>query len=283
MQYFLPATLKELLKVLDSESKSVIIAGGTDLIIIMEESGKRPEKLIDITNIEELIGINEEEYGISIGAVTTIAKIAANSSLPCCLRSGAASIGSPQIRNVGTVGGNICNASPCGDTLTPLLCLNADLLLQSVNSQRLVSVEQFFLGPKKTVLKKNEVLLEIRINKKYLSGSSGFRMIGQRNGQVISQVNLAVWLQKSKESGLIEEIRIAAGSVAPTPVRIIEAEEMLCNTNPEPELILRAALLVQAGITPIDDVRSTAEYRQDVIMGLFRDIMTQILKEPQSC
>lgn len=178
MQYFLPATLKELLKVLDSESKSEIIASGTDLIIIMEESGKRPEKLIDITNIEELIGIKEEEYDISIGAATTIAKLAANSSLPYCLRSGATSIGSPQIRNVGTVGGNICNASPCGDTLTPLLCLNAALLLRSVNNQRLVSVEQFFLGPKKTVLKKNEILLEIRINKKYLSGSSGFRMIG---------------------------------------------------------------------------------------------------------
>ncbi len=283
MQYFLPATLKELLLVLDSESKSEIIAGGTDLIIIMEGSGERPEKLIDITNIEELIGIKEEEYGISIGAATTIAKIAANSSLPCCLRSGANSIGSPQIRNVGTVGGNICNASPCGDTLTPLICLNATLLLRSVNSQRLISVEQFFLGPKKTVLKKNEVLSEIRINKEYLSGASGFRMIGQRNGQVISQVNLAVWLQRSKESGLIEEIRIAAGSVAPTPVRIIEAEEMLCNTSPEPELIHRAALLVQASITPIDDVRSTAQYRQDVIIGLFGDIMTQLLKEPQSC
>ncbi len=283
MQYFLSATLNELLLVLDSESNSEIIAGGTDLVIIMEESGKRPEKLIDITNIKELIGIKEEKFGISIGAVTTIAKLAANNSLPCCLRSGAASIGSPQIRNVGTIGGNICNASPSGDTLTPLICLNADLLLQSTKGERLISTEQFFLGPKKTVLKKNEVLSEIRIGNRYLSGSSGFRMIGQRNGQVISQVNLAVWLKRSAESGLIEEIRIAAGSVAPTPIRIIEAEEMLCGTNPGAKLIFQAARSVQACITPINDVRSTAEYRQDVIIGLFSDIMSQILKEPQSC
>jgi len=283
MRYLQPETIEDLLKDLDYESNNQIIAGGSDLVIIMEETGIKPEILIDITNIDELKGIRKEEYGISIGAATTIADISSNQELPCCLATGAASIGSPQIRNVATIGGNLCNASPCGDTLAPLLCLSADFLLQANQKERWVSAENFFIGPKKTVLNKNEVLSQIRINKKYLEGYSGFGMIGQRNGQAISQVNLAVWLKRSDESGLIEEIRIAAGSVAPTPIRIPEAEEMLCGTNPDSELILRAGLLVQTGISPIDDVRSSAEYRQDVIIGLFYDIITQILKEPKSC
>ena len=277
MRYFQPEMLKDLLLILDHEDNCMIIAGGTDLVIYLQDTVKKPDSLIDVTNVKDLIGIKKEKSGITIGSATTISNIAASNILPECLRNGAGSIGSPQIRNLATIGGNICNASPCGDTLAPLLSLKADFLLQSVNSERLVPADQFFIGPKKTVMQSNEILSEIRISSKYLDGISDFKMIGQRNGQVISQVNLAIWLKTVESTNIIKEIRISAGSVAPTPVRIIKAEKLLCNKVPTPELILEAGKLVQSGICPIDDVRSTAIYRQDVIAGLFQDIMTHLL------
>lgn len=277
MRYFQPETLKDLLMILDHEKDRKIIAGGTDLVIIMEATGLKPDSLIDITSVQSLSGINTDESGISIGSATNIATIASSDILPQCLVEGASSIGSPQIRNVATIGGNICNASPCGDTLAPLLCLNADFVVVSNQNKQTIAADKFFLAPKKTVLKENEVLSEIRISKHFAEGLSGFRMIGQRNGQAISQVNLAIWFKRNKVSGMIEEIRIAAGSVAPTPIRIIEAEKLLCDTIPGKDLLLKAAHLVQDSIKPIDDVRSSAEYRQDVIVGLFLDIMNQLL------
>lgn len=277
MNYFQPETLKDLLMILDHEKDRKIIAGGTDLVIIMEDTGLKPASLIDITSVKSLSCINTDDSGISIGSATNIATIASSDILPQCLVEGASSIGSPQIRNVATIGGNICNASPCGDTLAPLLCLNADFVVESNKSKKILAADKFFLAPKKTILKENEVLSEIRIAKHYLDGLSGFRMIGQRNGQAISQVNLAIWFKRNTASGTIEEIRIAAGSVAPTPIRIIEAEKLLCDTIPGKDLLLKAAYLVQNTIKPIDDVRSTAEYRQDVIVGLFLDIMHQLL------
>ncbi len=278
MQYFCPETLNDLLLLLDYEENSRIIAGGTDLVIALEQMPDEYSVLIDLTGIEAISGINMTETGLVIGAATRIADIASNSSIPDCLREGAAAIGSPQIRNMATIGGNICNASPCGDTLAPLICLNADFLLQSSKGSRIIPAEQFFLGPKKTVLGKKEILSEIRIGKKYLNGYSGFKMIGQRNGQVISQVNLAIWLYRKENSNEIEDIRIGAGSVAPTPVRIIEAEQLLCHTVPNGSILIEAGRLVQQGISPISDVRSTAIYRKDVITALFQDIIYRILE-----
>ncbi len=120
MHYYQPETLKDLLMFLNHEKDCKIIAGGTDLVILMRETDLNPSTLIDITSVKDLSGIIDDDMGLSIGSATTIATIASSRSLPNCLIEGAASIGSPQIRNVATIGGNVCNASPGGDTVAPL-------------------------------------------------------------------------------------------------------------------------------------------------------------------
>jgi CO/xanthine dehydrogenase FAD-binding subunit len=276
MYYFQPESLKDLLLIIDNENNCEIIAGGTDLIINLAGLQERSRSLVDITNIKEIKGVRKEKSGIVIGAATTISNVA-RAFIPDCLIQGARSIGSPQIRNAGTIGGNICNASPCGDTLAPLICLNADFILTSSTGERTVSAENFFLGPKQTILRPKEFLKEIRIGNTYLEGKSAFRMIGQRNGQAISQVNLAVWLKRDDKSAVIRDIRIAAGSVAPTPLRFPEAEDELRGINPDKAKILQVAKLIKTSIKPINDVRSTAEYRHDVISGMFEELTRELL------
>ena len=179
--------------------------------MILEDFVISPDTLVDVGSIPSMRGIKVTPPGISIGAVTRVADIASHRGLPACLTQGAGSIGSPQIRNLATIGGNICNASPCGDTLPSLIALDAVFVLASATGTREVKAEDFFLGPKKTVIKEGELLVEIRIDALHRTGSSAFRMIGKRNGQVISQVNAALWLLAEK--GTISDARAAIGSV----------------------------------------------------------------------
>ena len=275
------------------------LAGGTDLCVQIADGVLDPNLLVDISAAEELRGIKRSAEGLRIGAAVTIAELieearrpagdpTESASIPNCLLQGAAAIGSPQIRNLGTIGGNVCNASPCGDTLAPLIVLAASFSLRSDRSNRDVPAEAFFLGPKATVLKPGEILDSILIPAAHLCGASAFRMIGKRNGQAISQVNIAVWL-KSKGSGAgvegargagaaIEDIRIAAGSVAPIPLRLGRAEQCLRGKVPGPSLLEEAARAVQEEIRPISDVRTSQAYRRSVAASLFLDVMAEILE-----
>jgi CO/xanthine dehydrogenase FAD-binding subunit len=175
------------------------------------------------------------------------------------------------------VGGNVCNASPCGDTLAPLVALGARFVLSSSRGERQTDAESFFTGPKLTVREHDEVLTEILIPEPFLAGSSAFRMIGKRNGQAISQVNLAVWLRQNERSGAIEEIRAAAGSVAPVPLRLSAAEQQLHGHTPERGLLDQAQAAVSREIRPISDVRTTEAYRRSVSSSLFREALEEAL------
>jgi len=162
MIYLRPDGVSEAADLLAS-SAGMILAGGTDACVAMAEGACNPETLVDIDGIESLRGIrvvknDQGEETIRIGACTTIAEIAASEALPTCLRQGARAIGSPQIRNLATIGGNVCNASPCGDTLAPLLALEACFVLRSTGGTRTVESGNFFTGPKQTVRESNEIL-----------------------------------------------------------------------------------------------------------------------------
>jgi carbon-monoxide dehydrogenase medium subunit len=271
------------------------LAGGTDLCVQIAEGALEPTLLIDISEAEELRGIERGAEGLRIGAAVTIAELieAARSTagkspesavLPACLLQGAASIGSPQIRHLGTIGGNVCNASPCGDTLAPLIVLAGIFSLRSSRSSRDVPAEEFFLGPKATVLQPGEILESILVPATHLSGRSAFRMIGKRNGQVISQVNIAVWLKPGSrgtngDRARIEDIRIAAGSVAPIPLRLVRAEQHLRGKIPDSSLLQAAARAVQGEIQPISDVRTSQAYRRSVTASLFLDVMAEVLED----
>jgi CO/xanthine dehydrogenase FAD-binding subunit len=274
MEYRVAATVEEAVALLGDREGSRPVAGGTDLAVVIADGLRPPALLVDVSGIPSMRGIRRADGGIAIGAATTVAEIASRSDLPACLSKGACAIGSPQIRNLATIGGNICNASPCGDTLAPLVALDAAFVLLSRTGGRTVPAEQFFVGPKETVLRPGELLVEILISAPRLAGRSAFRMIGKRNGQAISQVNAAVWL--AVERGVIREARAAVGSVAPIPLRL-RATEALLTGKAVRRLDVQAVLAaVDAEIAPISDVRASVEYRRLVAASLFRDALAEV-------
>jgi carbon-monoxide dehydrogenase medium subunit len=276
MEYCVAHTVEEALGLLQSKSKPKPIAGGTDLAVILADFVISPDTLVDVGSIPSMGGIRVTPTGIAIGAVARVADIASHRDLPTCLSQGAGSIGSPQIRNLATIGGNICNASPCGDTLAPLVALDAVFVLASAAGAREVKAEDFFLGPKKTVIRADELLVEIRIDARHRTGSSAFRMIGKRNGQAISQVNVALWLVKEK--GTISDARAAIGSVAPIPLRLRKTEELLKGAKAGALDVKGILAAVDAEIAPITDVRASVEYRRLVSGSLFRECLEECVK-----
>ena len=276
MDYRVASTVEEAIALLGDREDSRPVAGGTDLAVVIADGLRPPALLIDVSGIPRMRGIRRAGGGIAIGAATTVAEIASRADLPACLWQGARAIGSPQIRNLATIGGNVCNASPCGDTLAPLVALDAAFVLLSRTGGRTVPAEQFFVGPKKTVLRAGELLVEILIEAPRLAGHSAFRMIGKRNGQAISQVNTAVWL--AVEKGVIREARAAVGSVAPIPLRLRRAEALLVG-KAVGALDMQAVLAaVDAEIAPISDVRASVEYRRLAAGSLFRDALAEAVE-----
>lgn len=249
------------------------IAGGTDLVLLIKDGLFQPQKLVDLSQLNELQGISEKEDFIEIGASTKLKEIMDCEILPECLRKGAGWVGSPQIRNLGTIGGNICNASPSGDTLTPLLVLEAELVLQSWRGTRVVPLDSFFTGPKKTIRADDEILTVIRLPKRVLQKKTGFSKIGGRNGMIISQVNGA--LSCFKREFIITEVRMAFGSVAPTPIRAKHTEEALEGSDIRniPESVFSA---VQEDIKPISDIRAGDKYRRALMRAIILDILSQV-------
>jgi len=280
MDYCKPRTVDEALSSFGDDS--VYIAGGTDLGVLLAEMLISPVGMIDLCAIDDMKGISRSDEGLTIGACTLISDIAAADDIPDCLSLGAAAIGSPQIRNMATIGGNICNASPCGDTLTPLMVLDAEFELKGAGGRRALAAGDFFRGPKKTALEPGEILTAVRIPAASLEGSiTGFRMTGKRNGQVISQVNMAVWAVII--DGKIENIRISAGSVAPVPLRLIRCEKMLQGKTAaeimKDAFMKNLAAAAEVEITPISDVRAGEDYRRSVSGALLVDIVTDLVSE----
>jgi len=274
MKYLRPSSVDEAVEMLNA-SKGMVLAGGTDVCVCMSEGICSPDTLIDIGQLDALKGIeiatHEGDKMLRIGSCTSIADIAASDALPTCLRQGAQAVGSPQIRNLGTIGGNICNASPCGDTLTPLLALEARFVLRSTAGTRSVESGAFFTGPKRSVLQSNEILKFIEITVPPCAWRSAFRMIGNRKGQAISQVNAAASV--CVVEGKMADVRVAVGSVAPVPLRLITLEQFLSGQPTESLRLEGIREAVLEGIAPIDDVRSTAAYRQEVTVALVYDAL----------
>lgn len=268
MKYIIPRSIEEAGRMAAEHAGSAFIAGGTDLSILILEGLLSPDILIDISRIDELKQIDLSGNFISLGSGVSMKDLSSDRHVPMCLSGGAASVGSPQIRNMATLGGNICNASPCGDTLPGLLVLDAVLTLAGPEGRRSVPAKDFFTGPKATVLSPRELLVSIDIPEDRSTGHSGFAKIGKRRGQVISQANAAVWFTLKPGTQVIEDIRIAAGSVAPVPLRLGDLEKDLQGKpidHAMKEHIRRAA---GGMVSPISDVRATEWYRRGIMGSL---------------
>jgi xanthine dehydrogenase small subunit len=241
------------------------IAGGTDLMVnLTGELGEPPERIVDLWHLDALRGIAIDGDAIVLGALTTYTEIRRSAlcreHLPVLVEA-AATIGAAQIQNRGTIGGNVANASPAGDTLPVLLATDASFVLGSVRGERVVPATAFWPRYRQTALAPDELLLRIRIP--LAAGYElRFRKVGTRRAQSISKVVMALGWRDGGPGVVWRDVRVALGSVAPTPIRAARTEAALEGRPPTPETADRAAEVLAAELAPIDDVRSTAEYRR---------------------
>ena len=259
-----PRTLLDAYAALD-EAPARPIAGGTDLMVALTgELGKPPERVLDLWRLDELRGIALDGDAITLGALTTYTDIRRSAlcreHLPA-LVDAAATIGAAQIQNRGTLGGNIANASPAGDTLPVLLALDAEMICGSSRGERSVAAEAFWPAYRQTVLAPDELLLRVRIPLP-VGREVRFRKIGTRRAQSISKVVLALSWGDGGGGTPWTDVRLGLGSVAATPIRARTTESVLEGRTPTPETADRAAETLADELQPIDDVRSTAEYRR---------------------
>ncbi len=278
-EYVKPNDLGELLRVLDElkHKKMQVMAGGTDLIPALRDRSKQPEYVVDLTGAQ-LSSVIFEPDQVRIGALVTFARLCRDPEL-CeklpALAEAAAHVGAVQCRNLATIGGNVCSAVPSLDSAPPLMASGAKFRLQSVGRERLVPAEEFFLGPRRTVLQPGEILTEIVVPLEKGFHASFVRQ-GRRKALTLSIVNAAAGLATAP-GGEIALARIALGAIAPTPIRARRAEAVLVGRRPAPELLAEAAAVAVTETSPISDMRASADYRRHLTAVLVRRALERAL------
>jgi probable selenate reductase FAD-binding subunit len=276
MVYASPSSLKEALGLLKKyKNKARLLAGGTDLIPKMKKRMIAAEVVIDLNRIPGLSGIKLGRDGLHIGGLTRLNEIKESrlvgEKAPVLVRA-ISVMASPPIRNRGTMAGNLCTASPAADTAPPLLVLNASVRLQNARGKRVVPVSEFFQGPQKTAKNPDEILTEVIIPVQ--KGASAFMKLGRRKAFTLSVVSAAAFARVRR--GKFEEVRLALGAVAPTPLRSRKVEEALKGKEASEENITRAADLIREEVKPISDVRASEAYRREMSAVLTRRVLGQV-------
>jgi len=278
--YIRPAGIDEALDLLSKGNNGQfrVYAGGTDLIPkIKARTLNPPEALIDLKGIPGLDYIEyDEQEGLRIGALATIRSVAGSAVVKerfPILSLAAGSIASTQVQNRGTIAGNICNAVPSADSAPALLCLDARLLAVSKKGERWIGIDEFFTGPNETALGRDEILKEIRIPP--MTGSGTYIKLSTRSRMDLAIVGAGV--QVAADNGVIGDIRIGLGAVAPTPMRAMAAEDIIRGEKATDEAIAMAAQKASQESRPIDDHRASAEYRRMMVEVLVRRAINQAL------
>lgn len=270
-EYYEPKTLDEALDILAQHGESAkILAGGTDLLVKIKTRQVEPRVIVNIKKIDALRFIKEDNGYIRIGALTRLRDIERSDIVAKyipALHDAVKQMASIQIRNMATIGGNICNASPAADTAPPLLVHNARVVLLSKRGRRVVSLEEFFLGPGKTIIYHDEILVEI-IAEKALKGSSAFMKLS-RVAMDLAIASVASYVEVENDE--IVDVRLALGSVAPKPIRARLTEQVLKRVKLNESSIRSILNNLEREVSPITDVRSTAEYRRYVVKVLAFD------------
>ena len=274
MDFIQPTTWEDALAAKAARPESLPIAGGTDVMVDLNFDRERPDAILDLTRVPELREWGAEDGGLRVGAGVSYARVIAElgDQLPG-LAMASRTVGSPQIRNRGTVGGNLGAASPAGDAHPPLLAARAEIELASVRGSRRVPAREFFVGPKENVLADDELIAAVHLER--ACGAQQFSKIGTRNAMVIAACSFALSLDPETR-----RVGTGIGSAGPTPLVAAEAEEFLEGAlreanawegGPLPDSALdRFGELVAAAARPIDDVRSTAAYRVHALGVLAR-------------
>lgn len=284
LEYFAPKSTEEAISLLSEYGeKARIISGGTDLLMQMKRGVVLPDFLINIRDISELdyIKFNETE-GLRIGALTTINYIE-NSPLIksrfSILAHAAGMLGTPTIRRRATIGGNLCNAAPSADTAPALLVLGTTVKITGADGEKRAPVENFFIGPGQTIIKHGQILTEIQIP--CLPEKSGGAYLKQtrRQGADLAVIGVAALL--SLEGDILKDVKIALGAVAPTPIRARKAEQILKGKKFDEKLLEEAGQAASSESKPIDDTRSSADYRKKMVGVLVKRAVMQALEQVQ--
>jgi carbon-monoxide dehydrogenase medium subunit len=247
------------------------IAGGTDLVVNMRRGAVAPDHVVSLARIKELCAMGLSGRTLTIGACCTVASLAESSGLGSqfhALHEGALSLGSPLVRNLATAGGNLVTARPAADLPPPLMAYGASVTLRSSQEQRVVPLDQFFVGPGRTIMKPAEILTSIVFETSPPFSGSSYIKLGTRRALEISIVSVASFLALERPGGRIQSARIALGSVAPVPMRARDAENMLIGEIPGQSLFVKAGETAAGESKPIDDHRGTAGYRRDMVAVL---------------
>jgi len=281
-QYLAPKTTEELLGMLDEHGDAAcILAGGTDLINWMSDNLVQPDYLIDINGLASLSGIQYETgHGMTIGAGTKLESIEQSEVVRekfYSLYQAVREIGSPQVRAMGSIGGNSCNASPCADTPPPLVTFGARVTLVGKQGRRDMSLEEFIQGNRQTALAADEFLESFFVPEPWPNSASRFTQIGLRAAQEIDVASVAVNLAMHPDGSVIKDIRISLGAVAPVPMRAPLAEAILKGHQPSQDIVEQAVESCSQECQPIDDLRASASYRRYVIKALARKTIREAL------
>lgn len=274
-EYRKPGSLSETLRLLKNEGAHIkVMAGGTDLILQIKQGQISPSLVLDVKNVPELNRLEwNEAGGLHIGAAVPLSKLLASAIVSerfNILAQACSVIGSMQIRNLGTVGGNICNAAPSADSAPALLCLGARAIVASNTGTRKVNLDDFFVAPGKTIMGSNELLIEIEVPTPPPHSAGCYMRHTTREEMDIAVAGVASFLTLSPRSKKPKEVRIALGAVAPTPLRVHGAEAMLIGKAVTQRIIEEVAEKAAEEANPISDIRASAEYRRELVKVLTR-------------
>ena len=266
-----PASISEALSLLARyDEKAEVYAGGTDLLVAMKKREKLPEHLINLKGIVEMGGIHADgNEGIRIGPLTTLAALERSTPVKEGLRplwDAVNVMASPQIRTLGTIGGNLCSAMPSADTAPPLIALGASLKIMGPRGERTLPVENFFKGPGKSDLKPGEILFQILIPGPLAKSGGAYLKLMRRSAMDIAQVGVAVCFSSDSVGNKVcKEARIALGAVAQTPIRAPRAEEYLIRKEITQRVAKEAGRIASQEATPRSSIRASKEYREAMI------------------
>lgn len=269
-----PSNQTELFSIMDEHDNYHLLAGGTDVYVKLKKDMIDLDLLVDIRDVLDGPTIVDDGKQVKINATATHRELATSDIINdefSALAEAANSVGGTQLRNMATVGGNVCNASPSADTLIPLYLFDAELTLVSRDGSRTVKISEFITGPGRTKLKDGEYLESIAVKKLDGSYDQVFEKVGRRSALDISVASMGYLLKTS--GGLVEDFRLAYGAVAPTVIRIPRAEERLTGDKITEESVAELKEMVREAVSPIGDIRGSADYREEVSVRLLERLL----------
>ena len=258
-----------------------LLAGGTDLIVNMKKKILSPTHLVSLSRIDYLKEMDSSDAGVRIGAGMTVSELTESVEIENrfnALSVGAKGLGSPLIRNLATIGGNLVSARPAADLPPPLMAYGAEILLKTQSGERSIPLKDLFIGPGETVMEPPEILTEIHINNPPPHSGAAYFKLGVREALEISLVNVAAFISLDDDDS-IKKARIVLGSVAPTPVRAQSAEKLLLGEKPSSTLFAQAGEAASKECRPIDDFRASAAYKRAMVEVLTSRTLNMALRE----